>query len=183
MSVTPTGYPAWQRSSDHTVYGGHTDKTNYQSAGLVNGQTDVGAEAICRIAADLEAVHRTAAFCELRFLCNDSSPAAPTIEFVNQMTGIRSTSYAGASPPAGFPSAARNGNGDVTLTWASSYNDPYGVAGTVNIVHGIPSLHGATPGDVTVDILTATTVRLRATNAAGAAIADARIGLEVVTGV
>lgn len=182
MATVPTGSPAWARANDHTVYGGHTDKINYQSQGVVNPQTDVGAEGYCRIAADMEAVHRTAPFVVLRLLCNDSSPAAPTIQLVNQMTGIRSTSYAGGSAPSGFPSGARNGNGDVTLTWASSYTDSYSVSASVNISHATAQLHGATAGDVTIDIAAANVLRVRAFNAAGAALSDALVTVTVCTG-
>ena len=44
------------------------------------------------------------------------------------MTGVNSTSYEGGSPPTGFPSGARVGDGSITLTFASSYTDAYGVS-------------------------------------------------------
>jgi hypothetical protein len=109
------------------------------SQGVVNGRTDVGAEAFARMAADLEAVVRTADFSSLRVVCNDTVPAAPTIFVAYQMNGVREISYAGDAAPAGFPSGTRNGNSDVTLTWASSYTDAYGVSGDVNIKQAFPS--------------------------------------------
>lgn len=136
MSIVPDGSPAWVRSSDHSTYGGDTNKTNWHSQGVTNGRTDVGAEAFCRLAEDLSAVMRTAPFCTLTIQCDDDgAPGAPTITAVNQMTGVRIVSYLGSTPPTGFPSADRNGNGDITITWESSYVDDYGVSGDVNIQH------------------------------------------------
>jgi hypothetical protein len=128
MTVTPTGDPLWARTADHTIYGGHADKANYQSQGAINPKTDVTAEEFSRMVEDLAMVGRVLGFCKLKVTCNDSSPAAPTFDWVNMMTGIRSTSYAGDSPPTGFPSGARLGDGSITITFASSYSDAYGVS-------------------------------------------------------
>ncbi len=135
MSTVPTGVPAWVRTASHDIYGGDVAKTNWQSQGVTNPLTDVGAESFVRMCADLAAVSRTAPFATLTVLCDDGTPAPPTIIVVNQMTGVRLVSYVGNAAPAGFPSAARNGNGDVTLTWANSYTDSYGVSGFLNIAH------------------------------------------------
>ena len=168
MAITPNGQPPWTRTASHTNYGGHVNKRNYLSRGKIDSLTDVGAEEICRIAADLEAISRTAPFATVTFLCNDSSPAAPTIESVLMMTGVRASSYAGGSAPAGFPSAARNGNGDVTFTFASSYSDAYGVAGAFALSHALASLHDTSAGEPVVQIVSATTIRVRLFNGASA---------------
>lgn len=187
MSTTPNGYPAWVRSADHTTYGGHADKTNYQSQGVVNPQTDIGAEAFTRLVADLEAIQRTAPWCVLTVTCNDASPAAPTITVINQMTGVRTASYSGDAAPSGYPSAARNGNGDVTITWATSYADPYGVTGTVHVAHATASAHGSSSASVAVALTDTNAdgfneaVRVRCWSA-GAALADATFTLAAYTG-
>lgn len=181
-AIVPNGFPAWVRASDHTTYGGNTEKTNWHSQGVTNARTDVGAEAFTRMAADIAAVQRTAPFCSITFLCNDGVPAAPTITVVNQMTGIRVVSYAGDSAPSGFPSGARVSNGVVDFTWAASYTDPYGVAGTVNLVHAELSGIGSTAIIANYQITAANVVRIYLFDAAGAAIADKRATLTVWTG-
>jgi len=175
--MTPTGSPAWTRTADHTVYGGNTDKQNYLSRGVIDALTDVGAEALCRLAADMEAVVRTCPFATITYLCNDSSPAAPTIEVVYQMTGVRITSYAGDAAPTGFPSAARNGSGDVTFTFASSYSDPYAVSGSFAPKHAVAGVHGTSSGEAPC-VISGQTVRVRGFNGASA-LSNPRITLQV----
>lgn len=183
MTITPNGYPAWLRTAAHTDYGGHTDKRNWMSQGVVNGRTDVGAEAFARMVADLAAVARVAPFATLRVQCNDTSPAAPTILVCHQMTGIRETSYAGDAAPAGFPSAARNGNGDVTLTWASSYTDPYGVSGAVNIKNCVVTPVTNAARVAAYELPSAVSVRVRIfVSTSGAAATDPIFSLKVFTG-
>src|SRR5262245_3366112 len=138
MTTVPTGLPAWTRTATHEQYGGHANKADYQGQGVVNPRTDVGAAHIARMAADLEAAVRTAPFAVLTIKNQDTQherldsggrgtgfidpgPDAPLIESPFMMTGVRTMSYAGAFPHTGFPPAARNGTGDVTLTFASSY--------------------------------------------------------------
>lgn len=179
MAIVPAGVAPWVRTVDFAHYGGNTEKSNYLSRGAIDALTDVDAEQFARMTADLAALTRTAPFAVIRLLCNDSSPAAPTIEFVHMMTGVRLTSYAGGSAPTGFPSATRNGNSDVTLTFASSYNDSYSVAGTLSISHVLPTVIGTTVCRAVASIPTSTTVRVKAFDAADAAISGARIDLMV----
>jgi hypothetical protein len=120
--------------------------------------------------------------------CDDATPANPSVTVVNQMTGVRVTSYAGGSPPAGFPTCIRNGNGDVTITWATSYTDDYGVAGNVHIVHHEITAHGSV-ALIPVGVLTDTNVdglneavRVRIFTTAGAAAASPTFSLSVCTG-
>jgi hypothetical protein len=171
MAIVPSGQPAWTRTASHTNYGGHVNKRNYMSRGVIDALTDVGAEALCRLAADLEAIARTAPFATLTYLCADTFPvsgAEPTVETAHMMTGVRLTSYSSLAPPTGYPSAVRNGDGDNTFTFASTYADPYGVVGTFAIKHAIASIHGTSAGEAVVDILTSTTVRVRLFNGASA---------------
>lgn len=128
MAVTPAGDPAWARTSDYSTYGGHSDKANYQSQGAVNPRTDVTAEQFSRMVEDLANAVRTADFAKMRVETHDTSPAAPTIHWCRLMTAVRNVSYEGDSAPTGFPSGARVGTGTVTITFASSYDDAYGVA-------------------------------------------------------
>lgn len=179
MTTIPTGSPAWLRTAEITQYGGDVNKQNYLSQGVIDAQTDVGAEDFCRITADEAAVTRTSEFATIVYLCNDSSPAAPTIETAYMMTGVRLTSYAGGAPPSGFPSAARNGNGDVTFTFASSYADEYGVSGAFEIRTATACGHGSTFVLPVVEKLSATTVRVRCFFHDGTAVSDARVTLTI----
>lgn len=180
--MTPEGLPAWTRTAAHGQYGGDINKTNYLSQGVIDPTTDVGAEEITRIAADLEALARTAPFAVITYLCRDTGggggPAAPTVETVFMMTGVRLTSYFGDAAPSGFPSAARNGNDDVTFTFASSYTDPYSVVGSFAVKHAIANAHGSGTRIANVET-TATTVRVRGFTDAGVAGTDNRFTLTV----
>jgi hypothetical protein len=177
MAIVPNGLPAWTRTASHTNYGGHVNKRNYLTRGVIDSLTDVGAEALCRIAADLEAISRVTPFCSITYLCNDGAPAAPTIEVVYMMTGVRSSSYAGDAAPTGFPSAARNGNGDVTFTLLSTYADAYGIDGTFAPKHAVGSVHGTSAAEP-VFVISGQTVRVRAFNGASA-LSDKRISIDI----
>jgi hypothetical protein len=90
-------------------------------------------------------------------------------------------SYAGDSPPTGFPSAARNNNGDVTFTFDSSYDDDYGVAGAYSVLAANATVNASSAVHrvATATILTSTTVQVRVYDAAGAAVSDPRVTLVV----
>ncbi|HEX5076138.1 MAG TPA: hypothetical protein VFW03_23195 [Gemmatimonadaceae bacterium] len=179
MAIVPTGAPAWVRTTSFTHYGGSTEKENYLSRGAINALTDVAAEEFSRMVADLAAVARTAPFAVMRILCNDTSPAAPTVEFCSLMTGVRLTSYAGDAAPSGFPSAARVGNGIATVTFASSYVDEYGVSGAFTPKTALAGVHIGAGGTATV-VISGQTLTIRSVSAAtGLAISNARFTLEV----
>src|SRR5262245_17366201 len=120
MAITPTGKPGWVRTNSHEHYGGDTNKKNYQSQGAVNSRTDLTAENVCRVAADIAAMARTAEFATIVFTCNDSVPAAPTVNEYLAQTG-------------GAPTGSRIGDGDVTLEWLDQYSNDYGVIGDLHI--------------------------------------------------
>lgn len=176
--VVPTGNPAWARSVSHEDYGGHEDKTNYQSIGVVNPRTDVGAEGFSRQVSDQAAAVRTSEFAVLTYLNNDTGTDPPTIEAAHLMTGIASNSYEGDAPPNGFPSAVRNGDGDVTFTFESSYPDEYGVSADWSPVQAQVSCHGTTFAHANY-VISGQTVRVRVFDAAGAALIDKRVTLVV----
>ncbi len=185
MPVTPTGAPAWVRNADYTTYGGHEDKINYESQGVVNPRTDVGAEAFSRMVDHMASIAAVADFSKLTVLCNDSSPAAPTIEIVHQMTGKRLTSYEGDNAPAGFPSGERIGDGEVYIVWDADYMDPYGVSGDIDIQFCEATLQGVTAGTISAapddpDLNTLNErVRVRCSTLAGGGYPDARFVLSV----
>jgi len=178
MTTTPSGSPAWTRTNSHTDYGGDTEKQNYLSQGAVDAQTDVTAEQICRIAADLEALHRTVPFCQLVYTNNDGATAAPTITRIRMMTGTRLISYEGDAAPSGFPSAARNGDGDVTFTFSASYLDAYGVSGAFAIRYPHAEVL-FNEGIAAPEIVSDTQVRIRVKDTAGAALLNQDVLLEI----
>lgn len=177
MPITPDGLPAWTRTATHVNYGGHVNKRNYLTRGVIDALTDMGAEALVRMAADLEAVVRTMPFAIITYLCSDSSPAAPTVESAFLMTGVSSGSYLGSAAPLGFPAGARNGNSDVSFTFATSYADAYGISGSFAPTHADAGVHGSSAGEATVDI-SGSIVRVRAFNG-GSALSGARVTLTV----
>lgn len=170
--TTPSGSPAWTRTAGIAQYGGHADKKNHLSIGVVDPLTDVGAEAFQRITADLAAIAKTAPFCVLQVTCNDGTPAAPTVDSLLQMNGTDTDGYEGDASPSGFPSLARNGDGDFTITFASSYSDDYSQSGAFAVKFADGGLASSSAGTVTVETA-ATTVRVRCWDGAGSALADA----------
>lgn len=175
MAVTPTGAPVWVRTNDHTTYGGNVNKRNYQSQGSVNAQTDISAEEYVRVCADLDAIGRVSPFAMIHYTNNDTVPAVPTVNNYDAMVGSA-------------PTGVRNGDGDVTFTWSASYNDPYSQAGTIHIVSAVANVNSSAAEFCTVvpldgDVDTRNEqVRVRAFDAAGAAIQDADVMLIVWTG-
>ena len=173
--MTPTGSPLWTRTADITQYGGHPYKANYQSQGVVNPRTDVGAEGFARLTADVAAIARVQPFATIAYQCNDTATGAPTVLYALMQTGITFASYAGNDPPAGFPAAGRNGNGDVTFTFGTTYTDDYGVVAGFGVTHVIAGLNGSGATVIVPQWTpTSTAVRLRALSATtGAAVLDA----------
>lgn len=176
--TTPTGSPAWSRAASHAHYGGDVDKENYLSRGAIDARTDITAEQIQRLAADLEAVVRTCPMASLTYLNNDSTPAPPTIEAVTAMFGVRTTSYAGTDAPTGFPTASRTTDGEVVFTFASSYADPYSVSAAWAPVHALATVHG-TDAQLATCTISDSTVTVRVFDDAGVVVQDSRVTLEV----
>lgn len=180
MTTTPNGVPSWVRSVGFEDYGGHANLQNYQGQGVVNPRTDVGAEALARMTSDLAAVVRTLPFAVFTVLCNDTSPAAPTVIAAFMQTGVATVSYAGDAPPTGFPAFARVSAGKITATFASSYTDPYGVSGAFGITHAEATLHGTAAGSEAVSFTAgAQVLTVSFFVSAGTAKSDAQGTIEV----
>lgn len=162
--TTPSGNPAWVRSNDFTSYGGHESKKNYNSLPIVNPRTDVGAEHLARIAADLAAVARMADFAILNVTMGSGSDA-PTVNLCRLMTGVYTgTGYSGTSPPTGFPRAVGVSNGVVDVKFTGAYTDPYSVSATFQPTFATATpnqtdllAHAATSGTDTVRVTIVTT--------------------------
>lgn len=178
MTTVPAGSPPWLRTNSLVHYGGDINKENYLSRGAIDSLTDVDASQFSRLAADVAALQRVMPFCTITLLCDDSTPAAPRVEFIHMQTG-NTSSYLGSAPPSGFPALSRNGNGDVSITFASSYSDPYGVSGTFAISSILPGLISTAAGEVAAEKVSSTVVRLRAFTSAGSAISNARMTVSI----
>jgi hypothetical protein len=101
---------------------------------------------------------------------------------------VRIIPYSGDSPPIGFPQVLRNGNGDVTFIWLSSYTDDYGIYGAVNIVGAVVGICGIVAQPHAYQLLDNDanglneSVRVRIFQTDGTAAASPQFTLSVVTG-
>lgn len=179
MTVTPSGLPPWSRTASHEQYGGNVNKRNYGGVGVVDAQTDVGAEDFCRMASDVAAIARTLPILVATIQCNDTSPAAPTFEHINMMTGVRESSYEGDAAPSGYPTASRTSAGRFTITLPATMTDEYGVSEAPLVRFASGTAHQATAGGVVCQITGDQTVDVRIFDAAGAAVTDALLTLEI----
>lgn len=142
MTVTPDGTPAWERTASADIYGGHPDKRDFGNLGVINPKTDVSAVQFARLCADMAAVARVAPFSVITLTCDDTSPAAPTVNGLRQMNGVSSTGYVGDSPPAGMPTCTRVSDGKVQIAWPPSVSDEFGISGDVILDHAHASVLG-----------------------------------------
>lgn len=182
MPVIPDGLPAWLRANDFQAYGGDLNKKNFASRGVINPKTDVGVEAFSRIVADLAALTRTAPFCVMTVLCNDTGSIVPYVEYVTMMTGSQAGLYLGTAPPSGFPAVQRNGVGDITITFDAAYHDEFGVSGDLVLTQPMAQMHGSVAAVATAELLSATEVRVRLFDVAGASLADGRVTVVLGSG-
>lgn len=162
--TTPAGYPIWSRASDPSYYGGRSDKRNYQDMPGINPRTDVDVEQFLRLCADIAALAKTAPFASLHIVTNDTTTAAPTVHGCRMLTGVYSGApYAGDAPPTGFPTVAYVSDGVFDVTFAATYTDPYGVAGTSAVEFALAS-SGTASATVAAAVTSATTVRVTITD-------------------
>jgi len=175
MTTTPTGAPVWERTNDHTTYGGHLQKENYQGQGAINAKTDVTAQQFARLCADVEALGKVADFATITYTQDDTGTADPTVDSYDAMAGARA------------PTATRESDGVVLLTWEDSYEDAYGIAGDINIGHVHADLEGTAAGGCTWTRHDTTAngsynaVRIRCWDAAGAAALDKTVTVTIST--
>lgn len=151
MSSTPAGLPAWTRTAGIEYYGGHVNKANYLGQGSVDPRTDVTAEQIQRLSADLAALVRVAPACVALITCNDTSPAAPTVHFMSLMSNVDTDGYAGDSPASGFPALTRTGDGAFTMTFDANLEDDYSVSSEIHLIGGIGSVSKGASADVDIE--------------------------------
>ena len=178
----PAGSPAWLRTNDFTTYGGDPNKKNFAARGVVNPRTDVGAEGFSRLASDVAAVMRTAEFCSMRVLVRDTAPIGATVESCRLMTGATAASYDGATPPPGFPTVTRNGNGDVSVTFDEEYVDEYGVTGAFVAQDPIACMITATGGNASPQRVSDTQIRVRCFTLLAVADINSRFTLTIGSG-
>lgn len=181
MTITPAGSVTWEREASADIYGGHADKEDYQGQGVVNAKTDISAAQFARLCADVAAVSRTAPYSVVTLTCNDTSPAAPTVNSVMQMdVGSTLVAYAGDSPASGFPTCTRVSDGKVQIVWPSLPADDFGVTGALVTQHAIAHvISGSDGATVKVDQVNDTTWTFEAYDKSPAVIADAQMTIEV----
>jgi hypothetical protein len=150
MTTTPAGLPPWSKTAAIEYYGGHVNKQNLLAQDATDPRTDVTAEQLMRLSADLASIVRVSAFCVMLVTCNDTSPAAPTVHYVRMMNGVDSDGYAGGSPPTGFPTLARTGTGAFTVTFAAEPEDDYGETEYLHLIGGIGGVSAAAEADVDI---------------------------------
>lgn len=191
MTIQPTGSPAWTRTATMTDYGGSTSKENYGGRDAINPLTDVDATEFSRMVSDLAAAVRTAPFAVMTIQCQDThhrnaedpahplpGPGEPIVEYAALQTAVRANGYLEGAPPAGFPTVARTGNGDITITFATTYADDYGVVGAFTPRAAEAGLAGTVCGSVNV-LVVGQLVRCQARGTSGAAVADAKLSVVV----
>lgn len=179
MPIVPSGFPAWTRTAGISQYGGHVDKANYLSRGVVDPLTDVGAEGYARLTADVAAAAITAPMFVVTYLNALSGGDPPTIEEALFMpSGLLATSYVGDDPPAGFPEAGQVGAGQVQFQFSASYADPYGVAGAFEPRFAYATGHGNTFVSCSC-LITSESVVVYCFDAAGNALEQRRVTLVV----
>lgn len=119
--VTTKTDPAWVRNPDITFYGGNVNKKNYLDQGSIDPETDIDASEYSGLVDHMAAAVRTSPFAIMTI--DVSTPTSPTFDFYNGQPG------SGDSVKPTLSGSA----GSLTITYATSYNDSYGQAGTTNI--------------------------------------------------
>jgi hypothetical protein len=167
--IIPEGAPVWARTATIGQYGGSVLKRDYMDRGPIDQITDVGAKQFARMTADLTAAAYTSPFAILRVRFVPTG--SPVVECAHMMTGVRLAEYSG-EPPWGFPTVTRNGTSDITITFAESYADSYGVEAPLVLTHASASpLYDAVTRAV-CQVVTPTSVRVRLYNASDSPITE-----------
>lgn len=149
MAITPSGSASWTRTADHTIYGGSPTKANWQAQGVTNPDTDIDAADYCRMAEDTAAAIRVADFGWAVVVCDDATPANPTVGPIAHPTAYSASTYAGATPGGDFPTVTRVADGHIKAVWSATLTDAYGVSAYVDLAGGTGDIQGSTSGRVT----------------------------------
>lgn len=176
--TTPTGLPYWARTTSAEFYGGILGKEDYQTPGVINARTDVSAAQFLRLCADLAGVARVAPVGMAQWLCNDSAPAAPTIQAAACGATRSSSSYAGDAAPSGLPSATRLGNGSIRLVFPVTSEDDFQVSAAIQPSVWIPTLQNSA-GFVLVSQFAARTFDVSAVNSGGSALSNPTVSIVI----
>ena len=124
MNVIPSGVPSWTRTNAISDIDGHIEKANMVGPKEIDPLTDLTAEGVSRLHQLVIASAATAPFGILKIQLNDAETADPT-----------ALSYLGQHG-AGLsfvPGLTRISDGVAEITWDVSYNDSFGIPGTVLI--------------------------------------------------
>lgn len=197
MPTRPEGAPGWTHTADISKYGGHPEKQNYAGRQGIDPLTDVNASQFARLTADLVAATLTAPLAIATIGCDDYTPGPPLFGARRKPSdptktepyggacqaawGVRAAPYNGDGAPSHYPSASRNGTGDVTITFPATPRDGYGVAADIEIVQAFAQLYGGSDPKATAvaEILSANSVRVRCFDGLGAPLANACFSLVV----
>lgn len=173
MTTTPAGSPSWTRTVDVSDYGGDAQKSDYLNIGPVNPRTDVSCAQFLRLVADMASATRAMPLCTIEFTCRDTLTTDPLITSVTgQIWSYSGSGFDGGSPPTGYPTVTRIGDGHVRVTFASSYSDDFGVSGDIAVRAAIPSSASTTYG-AAHDVISSTVVDVwLANHTTGAAAVD-----------
>jgi hypothetical protein len=120
--------PFFTRTASAESYGGGTNKRDYGVPGPVNPLTDVTAEQLRRLAADLAGVARMVPFARLRVLTREygtDNPRDPIVLDCLMPFGA-SGEYEGDDPPIGFPTVERTDVNEFRITIPASVTDAAG---------------------------------------------------------
>jgi len=137
-----SGYPPWSRATGVGYYGASEGLHDYMHLGAPNVLDSVTAEQYAALAQAQAFISSTAPMFVLHVVAAD--PADPTVTALSMAGG--SATYAGGSPPTGFPAVERVSNGEYTITVAADYADTDGEIGTFD-----PNFSGAVAVDSTYD--------------------------------
>lgn len=121
--MTTYGSPPWNRTMVLGDYGGDLNKRNYGGRGVVDPRTDIDAGQVNRMAADLCAVARTAAFSVVTV---DGAATPNVTHAVVGAVETVSSGYVGSSPPDGMPTVTHVATGHFKLVWETTYADASG---------------------------------------------------------
>ena len=138
--TTSYGTPPWNRTMALGDYGGDLNKRNYGGRGVVDPRTDIDAGQINRMAADLCALSRTAAFSVVTV---DGATTPNVTHAVVGAVETVSAGYVGSSPPDGFPTVTRVATGHFKLVWETTYADASGATADFTPIVAVPSIAGS----------------------------------------